>query len=62
MHRRLLPILACPMCRGDLRLTAGEAEAERVDTGTLTCAGCARAFPIVRGIPRLLPGGLAEAE
>jgi uncharacterized protein YbaR (Trm112 family) len=37
--------LACPACLGRLRL-----EAER-----LLCAACARAYPIVDGIPVLIP-------
>ena len=36
-------LLACPACRGGLGLTAEN----------LTCASCARVFPVVRGIPQL---------
>src|SRR4030042_6238399 len=36
-------LLACPACRGGLGLTAEN----------LTCASCARIFPVVRAIPQL---------
>jgi uncharacterized protein len=36
--------LACPACRGDLRL----------DASHLVCAACRRAYPIVDGIPVLI--------
>jgi uncharacterized protein YbaR (Trm112 family) len=38
--------LACPSCLGVLRL----------DEGSLVCAGCGRAYPIVDGIPALILG------
>jgi hypothetical protein len=38
--------LACPACLGDLRL-----EEDR-----LRCTVCGRAYPIVDGIPVLIPG------
>ena len=53
MKERLLQYLACPSC-GDsiqLREVARKEEFEIIE-GTLACAGCARTFPIVRGIPR----------
>ena len=37
-------MLACPACRGDLRV-----EEER-----LGCGGCGRRYPIVEGIPVLI--------
>ena len=42
-----LALLACPLCRGPLRLAAG-GEA-------LRCEACRKAYPIVDGIPDLLP-------
>jgi len=41
---RVLSLLACPVCRGDLQL-AGT---------SLECAGCGRGYPIVDGIPALI--------
>jgi uncharacterized protein len=40
--------LACPACRGDLRLGAESAPA------SLICGACGRAYPIVDGIPVLI--------
>jgi hypothetical protein len=36
--------IACPACRGDLRL----------EEAALGCAGCGRVYPIVDGIPVLI--------
>jgi SAM-dependent methyltransferase len=54
---RLLELLACPACTGELELSGGpEAEgAEEVEEGRLRCAGCQATYPISNGIPRLLP-------
>ena len=43
----LLEILACPLCRGELDWLEAKAE--------LVCAACAKAYPVVDGIPDLLP-------
>lgn len=49
----LLPILRCPECRAALV----------IGDGALRCAGCARSYPIVEGIPILLPSGaVAQVE
>jgi SAM-dependent methyltransferase len=53
----LLPLLACPECHGDLALRA-DAQARNgteVLEGALNCGRCGRTFPILRGVPRLLP-------
>ncbi len=44
--QRLLPILACPTCRGPLEPM----------TDALRCSACSRNFPIVEGRPTFLPG------
>lgn len=46
MDKELLDILACPKCKGDLELAAGESE--------LRCASCRLAYRIEDGIPILL--------
>lgn len=53
MKPSLLELLECPDCRGALSLTAGETDNDEVLEGTLACA--CRAYPIVRGVPRLIP-------
>lgn len=44
----LLKILACPECKGDLRLRKNQ----------LICTKCGRKYPIKDGIPHLLPDEL----
>ena len=46
MDEELLEILACPKCKGDLKLTPDETE--------LRCEKCRLSCPIVDGIPLLL--------
>jgi SAM-dependent methyltransferase len=58
---RLLELLVCPACKAELTLRADGAAAGDVQTGTLTCSGCAGSYPIVRGIPRFV-GQDAYAE
>jgi SAM-dependent methyltransferase len=54
---RLLELLACPACTGELELSGGPGAegAEEVEEGRLRCAGCQATYPISNGIPRLLP-------
>jgi len=42
----VLDQLACPVCLGELHLEGAR----------LLCAACGRAYPIVDGIPVLIPG------
>jgi SAM-dependent methyltransferase len=58
MKPRLVALLACPDCGGDLRLVRERSEGGEVVDGELRCQGCARELPVVRGVPRLLPRGL----
>jgi hypothetical protein len=50
ISKKLLKILACPMCKGDVKLKRRE----------LICVGCGRRYPIVDGIPHMLPDELRE--
>jgi uncharacterized protein len=43
----LLQILACPCCKGELILTE--------DGSSLHCKSCSKSYPIVEGVPILLP-------
>ncbi|MFA5504993.1 MAG: methyltransferase domain-containing protein [Vulcanimicrobiota bacterium] len=59
MKRRLLELLACPDCGGDIQ---GDFK-EELTEGTLHCSGCERQFPVHQGVPSLLPAALnKEAE
>ena len=55
MKPRLLELLMCPWCQGELTLTPfdGSAPGADVSEGLLSC-GCGRRFPVVNGIPRIL--------
>ena len=53
LNRELLEILACPMCKADVELKKSE----------LVCVKCGRRYPIIDGIPYMLPDELmAEFE
>ena len=55
MHLRLLDLLACPACGGNLtcraQRTAGDGD---VEEGVLQCQGCTATAPIRNGIPRFV--------
>lgn len=62
MKTSLLRLLACPVCGGDLALPPDAAAGEEVEGGALTCAKCARRYPIVDGVPRLRPPEALESR
>ncbi len=62
MKLRLLEFIICPICAGPLDLRKDKTEAEEIMEGELKCGGCARAYPIVRGVPRLLPEAFSEEQ
>jgi len=56
MKRSLLDILACPVCKSHpLELEVSEESEKEIVTGTLRCNSCNVDYPIVEGIPNLLP-------
>jgi len=57
MKYRLLDIVACPHCQGRLTCTAFLETGAEVWEGILAC-DCGRWYPIIDGIPRLLPDSL----
>jgi SAM-dependent methyltransferase len=57
VREALLEVLCCPSCRGRLELEAWEKVGPAVQEGALRCA-CGGRWPIVKGVPRLLPAGL----
>jgi ubiquinone/menaquinone biosynthesis C-methylase UbiE/uncharacterized protein YbaR (Trm112 family) len=55
-------VLACPTCRGRLRFE-GTLAGDELDTGALSCASCARAWPVRDGLPRLVDeAGVRRAD
>jgi SAM-dependent methyltransferase/uncharacterized protein YbaR (Trm112 family) len=55
VNNLFLEYLACPVCGGAFKAleTSGN-----IETGLLTCLKCKRDYPVIRGIPRLLPDSL----
>jgi uncharacterized protein YbaR (Trm112 family) len=54
IEKRLLDVLCCPVCKGDLVLTDLRGKDKKLD-GKLTCKKCKKVFPIEQGIPIMLP-------
>jgi uncharacterized protein YbaR (Trm112 family) len=54
MEPELFAILACPLCRAPFDQPASGAD-------TMVCSGCAASFPVVEGIPVLLPDRATRA-
>lgn len=53
-----MDILVCPMCKGELTLVIEREEGGEIVEGRLECAACPETYPIVDGIPNLLPPDL----
>jgi uncharacterized protein YbaR (Trm112 family)/ubiquinone/menaquinone biosynthesis C-methylase UbiE len=62
MKQRLMDFIVCPVCRGSLTLRAGTRDGEEIMDGDLTCQGCSRKYPILRGVPRLLPDSFSKEQ
>ena len=62
MYTRLLTFLRCPVCAGEMALeplATTPGDDDEVSEGLLRCEA-GHVFPVVRGVPRLLPDSLAE--
>jgi len=55
MRAELLDYLGCPNCGAALELHPFVDDAQEIEQGLLVCRGCAVPYPLVEGIPRLLP-------
>jgi len=62
VNRALVDILACPSCKGSLRLESAECEATKIVTGSLACGGCGVEFPIRAGVPRFVTDHPADSS
>ena len=62
MKKDLMDILACPMCKGNLKLTVDKEEGDEVIEGSLQCAKCGERYPITESIPNLLPPELRRSD
>jgi SAM-dependent methyltransferase len=53
MKERLLDLLACPSCGGDILLAyASKYDDKEIMEGVLSCKKCSREYKVVRGVPR----------
>jgi uncharacterized protein YbaR (Trm112 family) len=56
MKRKLMDILACPVCKHHpLELTVAKEDEHEVTEGTIRCVKCGVDYPIEDGIPNMLP-------
>ncbi|MCX6697236.1 MAG: methytransferase partner Trm112 [Methanoregula sp.] len=55
MKHKLMDILCCPVCKGDLVLRVDAEDEKEILEGGLYCAACTVDYPIHEGIPNLLP-------
>ena len=55
MKKELMSIIACPVCKGELKLNVTEESGEDLISGSLYCSHCNTSYPIVDTIPNLLP-------
>jgi uncharacterized protein len=55
MHRDLMEILACPVCKGELELTVTREDGAEIIEGVLVCTQCGERYSIEDGVPNLLP-------
>lgn len=63
MKEKLLELLACPTCGGDILLAdVGKYEENEIIEGVLTCKKCEREYKVVRGVPRFAEMDKVEAD
>jgi len=68
MKLRMLNLLICPECQiprqlklevySEFKADFNQQNDAEVETGVLTCSACERQYPIINGIPRMLPDNL----
>jgi SAM-dependent methyltransferase len=63
MKERLLDLLACPTCGGDILLAyASTYEGNEIIEAVLTCQKCTREYKVVRGVPRFADLGKVDQD
>ena len=55
MKARVLDVLRCPACGGDLSLAGATESRGEVRDGVLACRGCGASYPVRRFVPRMAP-------
>ena len=63
MKEKLLDLLACPICGGDILLAyASKYDDKEIIEGVLTCKKCTREYKVVRGVARFVDLGKIEQD
>lgn len=63
MKERILDVLACPTCGGDILLAyASKYDRKEIIEGVLTCKKCTREYKVVRGVPRFADLGKIDED
>ena len=63
MNKKMLDILACPMCKHHpLESFELDLKNEIIEEGALFCVSCSRFYPIIDEIPIMLPDELRNKE
>ncbi|MEJ7623697.1 MAG: methyltransferase domain-containing protein [Pyrinomonadaceae bacterium] len=63
MKEKLLDLLACPTCGGDILLAyASKYDGKEIIDGVLTCQKCDREYKVVRGVPRFVDLGKIDED
>ena len=60
MKQNILLFLRCPTCKQHLNLQVFSTNNHGVTEGLLVCEACGKGYPIIGGVPRLLPYELME--
>ena len=58
MKQLVLDLLGCPECWGDFRLSVFVEQKSEIIEGFLECSTCGRRFPVIGGVPRVMPDHL----
>ena len=63
MNKKMLDILACPMCKHHpLESFELDLKNEIIEEGALFCVSCSRFYPIIEEIPIMLPDELRDKK
>lgn len=63
MNKKMLDILACPMCKHHpLESFELDLKNETIEEGALFCVSCSRFYPIIDEIPIMLPDELRNKK
>ncbi len=55
MKESILKIVVCPICKIPFELKDAVIDGNEITSGNLYCPKCQHSYPIVDGIPNLLP-------